>query len=682
MVGSRSARGLGCLFGIHALASLVMAQVPLSETLLPGTATKAWVSAPKFVEMTQHWDQTQFGKLLNSPMMKPFRLDFDEQIQARRKARGEQIGMTLDDLRKIAGGEVCLAQIQLPKRRPSRMALVDVTGKLPATRALMTRLRMNQLNQGAKRTQMKIGDTTVNIYKQGGKVQMADFLRGNLFCAGRDDAVVIDILKRHLDKAAGDLASFEPYVQVRKRLLADNALARANPKATPHLRWFMQPIGFAEAQRILNPLQNPDEELDMLAVAKKTGFKAMLGAGGFMRFNDAAPYDTLHRIAVYAPKPWVKSMKMLSFVNDGGLKANDDRWVPANLATHMTGSVELLKAFEFYGPIFDEVVSGGKKGVWPKTIDAIRDDALGPRVDIREEIIKRLTVVKKGRFVARCTVITDNGPPQKMPNGPPQVMPDSGRQLFAVKIQPTAAAIAKLGRKQAEDNAEKALRTTLIRYYQPDVNKGLAIYRKKVVPGIEFWELLDQNGIVNEKKAPALNVVVGDGGKGVKVNAPEAEKPKSSAVCVTHGLLLRADHVGLMIKVLRHIKGNGLPLSIDSDYQTAMKHIDRELKQRKWANVCIRRFSRTDESISVDYELARSGRLDMSESMFGQLLSEALQSAVGGGGKPLNFGKLPQFGATRRFLRPSGMFVHDETNGEAVGVNGWCGWFIVSFSLK
>src|SRR6185503_6007330 len=89
-------------------------------------------------------------------------------------------------------------------------------------------------------------------------------------------------------------------------------------------------------------------------------------------------------------------------------------------------NMELLTAFDHFGPFFDEAVAGGKKDAWRKALNRIKNDSIGPRVDLREEIVKLL--VGKGplgRDVARCIMIADNRLP---------VEPDSERQVIAVQI--------------------------------------------------------------------------------------------------------------------------------------------------------------------------------------------------------------------------------------------------------
>jgi hypothetical protein len=678
----------------HFIASPVIAQaqVPPSETLLPAS-TQFWVSAPDLQESDKKWNETNLGKLMDDPIMKPFRDDLNKQLRERREEEGSiSLGISWEDARTIAGGEACMALVHPPKRQPSRIVLVDVTGKAEPAGALMKRQRDDVIKQGAKHSAEKVGDATLNIYTKGEKVRLVDVRHENFFCAGTDKEVVTYILKRYLKLSAekDDLANFAPYIQVQLRLAADNKLLKVDAKAKPHLRWFTQPIGYGRAQQALNPERDPDK-LNMLDVATKSGFEAMQGVGGFVQFSEG-PYDILHRTAAFAPKPWTKSMHMLSLVNDNGLLATDDAWIPADLATHSTLYLELLKAFDNFGPFFDEAVAGGKKNAWDRSVKAWKLDEYGPKVDVRDEIIKRLVVRKEGRDVARCTWITDNRHP---------VTPTSERQLTAVKIRPTPDDYAALGmgadgrtctaetatpaqHKAAHEAAEREVRDAVNRFYKPDERVKLAILHKGMAPGIDVWELLpeedeedDTPAKKKKKKAPAVEVDV-KGAKGAKVPAPAEPLVEPESVCVTQGYLLYATHLSLMRKVVKHIAGGGLPLAADADYGAVMDRLDGELKLRNWPNSAARRFSRTDEEYLVNYELARTGELKQSES----LIAGILTGISNPGGKPLDYTKLPKYGAARVYLKPNGLLVRSETEVEAKDAKTWCGWFVVGFVLK
>ena len=75
----------------------------------------------------------------------------------------------------------------------------------------------------------------------------------------------------------------------------------------------------------------------------------------------AEGYELIHRTAVHAPPPYEKSMKMLVFPNHADFAPQP--WVPRDIATYMTGYVDIANAFDNFGPMFDELFGEGEPGV-------------------------------------------------------------------------------------------------------------------------------------------------------------------------------------------------------------------------------------------------------------------------------------------------------------------------------
>jgi hypothetical protein len=635
------------------------AQVAPSETLVPAT-TQYWVSIPNVDETVKNWNKTELGKLMDDPVMKPLRDDLDRQTTKRREEMGNDLGIDWEDLKAMAGGELCMALIHPAKRMPSRNILTDITGRAKEAAAVRTKLHATQAKAAAEKSALTVGDVTINVFKKEGKTRLAEFIRGNLFCIARDETVATDILTRHLKGGKDNLASFVPYVMVTKRVAADTAtLGKADE--TPHARWFVQPIGFGEARRLLDPNRDPDA-LDMLDVAKKSGFEGVQGIGGLTRLRVGGSYDMLNRAAVYAPKPWEKSLPMLSMINDDDrrLSADGEWWVPKQLASFSVCNLELLTAFDHFGPFFDEAVAGGKKDAWKKAVNRIKTDPLGPKVDLRADIMRHLVAKgPTGHETARCIMINDNRLP---------VEPDSERQLIAVQIQPP--------------QAEPALVAALTKYFKPDKTVQ---FRPKWVGPYDVWDSEPEPKKDEKKKPPALKVE--GGGKAVALPAPAPPPREHEAICVADGWFFYASHISQMGELLNHMvtkKANPktvLSLENDVDYQEVAKQLGTQQKLRGWPQGCLRRFDRTEEGVLVNYELTRTGRLNQSDRNTAKLLLDLLDPG-GDGTKPFDMSKLPPHQAVRRYFQPSGTLVHNETNGEYPAMKEWCGWFVVNFTLQ
>ncbi len=112
---------------------------------------------PNWDQLEKSFDATQFGRLVNDPVMKPFVDDFDNNSKTR-LARLEKIGVTLDDLREVPGGEIAIGVALLGKDQAALMMVIDITGHEANATALRKKIAANLAKQGARRTQRSTND--------------------------------------------------------------------------------------------------------------------------------------------------------------------------------------------------------------------------------------------------------------------------------------------------------------------------------------------------------------------------------------------------------------------------------------------------------------------------------------------------------------------------------------------
>ena len=85
----------------------IAAAPPASDRLLPAT-TRGYVSVPDPSLAYEQWNKTQLGRLIDDPKMRPFVEDFRQQWKDRLSKSNRRLGLTLDDLRDVPGGEAAL----------------------------------------------------------------------------------------------------------------------------------------------------------------------------------------------------------------------------------------------------------------------------------------------------------------------------------------------------------------------------------------------------------------------------------------------------------------------------------------------------------------------------------------------------------------------------------------------
>ena len=312
-----------------------------SETLLPDT-TQGFFAISNVDRLSEHWDKTQLGHLMADPLMEPFTKDIKRQFEDRWSSIHERLGITLEDMRGVPGGDAALALIAPQPGTAALVIVVDVTGKLPQGRQLIEKARATQLQRGGKQSEMKVegcpdavlqfdlpeaeedkeatksepagrGDDKAaagDKARQEPPARQAFYcITGNLLVMTDNGEIMRGILGRALGRQKGDsLADHKAFQSVMRRCRKDYG------DAMPQMRWFMHPLGYAEAARVSTPEGRRRKGKSILEVLRNQGIGGVQGIGGFVDFA-AEGYELVHRTAIYAPPPYEKSMKMAVLPN-------------------------------------------------------------------------------------------------------------------------------------------------------------------------------------------------------------------------------------------------------------------------------------------------------------------------------------------------------------------------------
>ena len=379
------------------------------ETLLPDT-TEGFIAISNIDVLSEHWNKTQLGHLMAEPVMKPCTKDIRRQLDERWSNIHERLGLSLDDLKGVPGGDVGLGLIA-PAPGTAALAIVaDVTGKLPQANEALQKATATQLQRGAKRSEIRVpgcpdavirfdlpvpedekeagqstlrGSAKSEAAKAAGKTtagspaadrQAFYCLTGNLLCATDNFEVLKGILARASGNQNGSLADRKGFQTVMQRCNKDRG------EGQPQIRWFLCPLGYAEAARAATPADRRRKGKSVLEVLRNQGVGAVKGVGGYLDFA-AEGYEMVHRTAVYAPLPYEKSMKMLVLPNGDDLAPQP--WVPRDIATYTTLYFDIANAFEHFGSLFDELFGEGERGAWEDIKQSLKDDPSGPQIDLR-----------------------------------------------------------------------------------------------------------------------------------------------------------------------------------------------------------------------------------------------------------------------------------------------------------
>ncbi len=605
---------------VLAISASARAGVP-SETLLPDS-TVGFVSVPNVQKLVDQWNKTQLGQLAKDPVMEPFVKDVQRQIDDRCGGLEERLGLSVDDIRGLARGEAAVAVIQPngQKDKVARALVIDVTGNVEQAKKVLEKAAANFVRRRGKKSEVQYSGVTVTVFdlpepdQETQLSKVAYFVTDNLLGAADDLGVVQEILKRAGGQKSGALGDSAGFQNVMKRAQQDAG------DTAPDLRWFLEPFGYAEAMQAARAERDPKRGKTMRQVLQEQGFTSIQGVGGFVNLA-VDEFQIVHRTAIYAPPPYEKSMKMLQFPN--GDEFAPEPWVPRDLASYTTFHLDILNAFDHFGPMFDALFGEGEKGVWQDVLESLKKDPNGPQIDLRADLVEKL-----GQRVSVLTAY-------EMPIGP-----GSERLLFAVEAKdPKAVALAV--EKNLKDD-----KTVRRREHEQYVIWETIPPKKGEVPTIqlEFPNL--------EPEAEKLPKA----GAGTQ----RGEFLPNAAVTVAYGHLLVASHYDFMVQILKQVDERS-SLGRSVEYQ----QVAEALKKLGAGQNALRSFSRTDEQVRPTYDLIREGKMPQSETMFGRILNTAMGAGKKGvmRKQEIDGSKMPDYEVVRRYLGPSGAFVTSEANG-------------------
>lgn len=638
---------LGSLVATLVFVSLAVgrgwAAVP-SDQLLPAT-TKGYLAVPNLDELTKKFDESQLGQLCNDPLMKPFADDLKRQLNQKLTDAGRSLGISIDDLSTIVGGELAFGLIQ-PNNDPTQAARVvyaDTTGKTAETTAMMARIAKNQIAKGAKRSGVKVGGIEVMVLtrpkpkatkpaaKDAAPVEPVEsfyMLHENQFVAVDHRQTAMELAARLQTPSGKILGDVKGYQVVMERS------GKSAGGVAPHIRWFCEPFGYATANRVLQGGRRRRGP-DLLKVLGNQGFKAVQAIGGLATFSTGS-HELLHRTFIYAPavpdaepgQKYLLAARMLNFPNGGGLAPLP--WIPAQLSNHVSFNAKVKEGFDYVSTLVNEYAN--EPGVFEDVLKSIKDDVHGPRVDLRAELV--------AHAAERVTIVTDNWRP---------VSTKSERLMVAIEATRPDLVAKTIDRIMESD---------------PDA-------QKHIIAGHTVWEVVN-----DDANMPVEAIVIEGSDSPTPVSSDDKDKNQessqplitSAAITVVHGHLVFANNIDYLRAMLTRAKT--APLSASADFVAVTKALtDLGSDQDSF-----RLFTRTHEAYRVNYEMMRRGEMPESESITGKLLNRMLttESDDDGRSQQIDGSKLPPFETMEKYLGPAGAFVESVEDG----------WLMVGCLLK
>jgi hypothetical protein len=624
-IGGLLALTLTCLFSARAIAA-----VP-SDTIM-SSSTRGFASVANAKQLEANWNKTQMGHLVKDEAMQPFVSDLKRQIERKLSDTRTKLGLTIEDLRDVATGEIGVGVVEQESTRAAMAITVDVTGNVPAAQTLLGKIGEELTKRrNAKSSKATAGGVEMTVYAippQNEKDiarEAVFFLHQDMLCATDSRAEAQEMIGRFGGAPGNRLADVKPYTTTMGRCAAES------DGLAPEVRWYVEPFGYARASRsLISGEELAKRGKDYVSILENQGFDAIQGMGGFVNLAAYGSFEVLHRTSVYAPAvtqdatKYKLAMRIMQFPN--AEKMPPEPWIPRSLASYRTFNMDLQNAYKYVGSLFDAIA--GYENAFQDAMNGLETDPYGPQIDVQKEFIQHLG--------QRVSLFTDYELP---------ITTKSERFLFMVELK-----------------NEPAIIETVEKYMKADPNAEQKEFQGKVV-----WEIKPA-----QEEIPELEIDLdpvgaeADGEEGLKVGAMS-----TSAVCVTDGHLLIASHLSFLEKMLA-AKAKGDQLSDAPDF----REVEVTLNQLLPGPVAARCFRRTDEAYRPTYELLRQGKMPESETLLGRLLNRLLTTPEDEEEGVLRKQKidgrqLPPFEMVRRYFSPAGIVVRSLDDG----------WFVVGATL-
>ncbi|HLW67390.1 MAG TPA: hypothetical protein VKS79_18895 [Gemmataceae bacterium] len=452
------------LFGIVGAAK---AAPPTPEQIFPANSVQFCVLSDAS-RMTDAWLQTFLGRLINDPQMKPYMTDLSTNMRGVNFLL-DTIGLEFDTVKAAAGGEIGWGQILDENKHISSVLTVDVSGRPAQANALYTELFKKLSGQGGRYSERILN---------GDKVLVVSLPNGKEIVYGLKDQVLIisdylptvqGMLPRFAGPAPSSLVNVPAFQWVRNK-------TQSQAGETKFVRWYFDTMGRFEAKKIqYPPVGKKQAAVDVMRGEGLDAFKGTGGAVGFMTNNT----DILIRIAAYAPPPYRNAMRMLRFPNESPIAA--EPWVPMGCSTYGTVCIDFLNAFDSFDTLFERLVDE-EPGTFQKIMKDLKEDADGPKVDVRNEIMAQL-----GNRLIVLNVSLE--PDQQRPE----------RFLYAIPVK--------------DANAEKILAEGIRKAFEPDRR-----VTKRQVQGLAIWHYEPKqskkkmaNGQPRKTMLPPMDITVAQG---------------------------------------------------------------------------------------------------------------------------------------------------------------------------
>ena len=621
-----------------------------ADQIFPNT-TKGFFSIRNLKDFGEQWKMTQFGQLMNDPLME----DFKQEVQKLLTERMEQtFGLTFDGISSLPSGEVAFGMIAFPNQIPGYILTMDVAEKRSVADDYLEKLTQKLIAVGVKKsteiykgqqitilvfpppeTPPVLGNIAIKTNTEPTERRAYYMFIQNVLLAS-DQLYLLKLIADRMDApGSASLADVEAYQMVMKRCIDD-----VPNKVPPIIRWYIEPLDYGDSARLLLPsTQKRKDKLSVFSILKQQGFDAIQGIGGVINVKTEAQ-ESVYRTFIYTKKPYRLAMRMLDFPDHTNFAP--PIWMPSDLARCTTFYVDPLAIFDNFGVLFDALVMPGEEGVWEDILNGLEKDPLGPQINIREELIAHLgnRVLGMSRYEKPITTRSES-------------------IVVAVELKEGHEPAMLAGIQKLFGTDPEMLGTE---------HKSYVIWHRKPVD-IVFMPPEIDIGLVDDPIFPTpKNPAQGD------ANPPPAF-PDGGTV-VAKGCLFVSTNMDYLKVILDRLDTAEESAMSTIKNETEFKEVDRIFAGMGLTDKphFFQFFARTHETLRPTYEMIRLGQMAQSQAIFAKVLNGMLSPDEESGKRRqiLDGSTMPEFEKVEHYFGKVGIYGVSEENG----------YFIKGFTLE
>ncbi|MDO4574547.1 MAG: hypothetical protein Q4D98_04975 [Planctomycetia bacterium] len=592
-------------------AAEVTEQLLTADLLLPET-TCAYLSVRDFIHFRETWKKTLLGELMMTPQMQVVTEDLNRQVQAHFENVRSRLGVTLDDIRQIASGEISMGVLLTSPQKYAVVTIIDVRNHQVETQKVLTRVSKRVVEDGGKQTKQMISDAEVYFLDIPDKdhanvIHKAIYvLKDNLLIASDDREVIQGILKRFvsLKSEAGELlpclADVDGYLNVLENSITGEML--------PDVVWYIDPIRYATVRRIMAVDKDPMNVRgrSVAEMLTESGFDGIEAIGGVVTLESEG-YDAVHRTFISIPAEPKGSLKMLKFPESEAFEVPE--WIGATAGTLHFVNLDFMNVFDNMGPMVNQFFGEGDSGVWEDVLAGLQEDPYGPQVDLRKDLI--------AHFKNHLMFIVQNDRPKEV---------DGERRLVIIPLEDD---------EKVQESMVKLLTDEPM------------IETTKLPNGEIIWHVVrDEEAEEDASDTPKREALF-----------PEL------AITVWNDYLIIASHVDFLEAIKSFDPATGAKLVDDPGFQLVDKELDTFAGEVR-GSVHYFNTARNTEHL---YEMFRTGKIPQSTSLEAKRINKMLATEEKTSQelrKPLFDGStLPEYDDIRSYFLPSGATILTKEKG-------------------